>query len=268
MNILTRNNVHISGAGAQPMLFAHGFGCDQGVWRHVAPAFERDHRVVLFDNVGAGASDTSAYDRAKYSTLAGYAGDVLEICEALDLHNVVFVGHSVSAIVGVLAAIEAPERFASLVLVAPSPRYIHDVGYQSGFSREDIEGLLELLDSNDVAWASALGPTIMGNPDRPELGAELTANFCRTDPEIARHFARVTFFSDNRADLPRVRTPSLILQCAADVIAPTSVGEAMHDALRGSQLVRMRATGHCPNLSAPEETIAAIRAFLSQQASA
>lgn len=265
MGVSRRHNVNIRGEGTRPMLFAHGFGCDQGVWRHVAPAFERDHKVVLFDNIGAGGSDRSAYDRDKYSALDGYAADVLDICRELDLRDVVFVGHSVSAMIGVLAAIREPERFASLVLVAPSPRYIHDTDYQSGFTRADIEGLLELLDSNHMAWSSMLGPTIMGNPERPELGAELTENFCRTDPTIARHFARVTFLSDNRADLPRLRTPSLILQCEKDVIAPTVVGEYMNRTLQNSRLVQMQASGHCPNLSAPEETVKEIRAFLASQ---
>jgi sigma-B regulation protein RsbQ len=246
------------------MLFAHGFGCDQGMWRHVAPAFAADHRVVLFDHVGAGGSDSAAYDRRKYGTLSGYADDVLEICEALDLRDVVFVGHSVSAMIGVLAAVRRPDRFSQLVLVAPSPRYIHDDGYVGAFSREDIDGLLELLESNYMAWSSMLGPTIMGNPDRPELGGELTASFCRTDPEIARHFARVTFLSDNRADLAKLRTPSLILQCSQDAIAPDCVGEYMHRSLQGSVLVKMQATGHCPNLSAPAETIAAIRGFVAR----
>jgi sigma-B regulation protein RsbQ len=259
--VLKRNNVHVEGEGPA-MLFAHGFGCDQGMWRYVAPAFTGDHRVVLFDNVGAGGSDLSAYERDKYNTLGGYAEDVLDICEALDLRDVIYVGHSVSAMIGVLAAIRAPERFSRLVLVAPSPRYIHDDGYVGAFGRADIEGLLELLDSNFMAWSSMLGPTIMGNPDRPELAAELTGSFCHTDPAIARHFARVTFLSDNRDDLPKVRTPSLILQCAQDAIAPEVVGDYLHRHLTGSQLVSLQATGHCPNLSAPEETTAAIRAYL------
>jgi sigma-B regulation protein RsbQ len=245
------------------MLFAHGFGCDQSMWRLVAPAFEADHQVILFDHIGAGKSDSSAYNRTKYSSLAGYADDVLAICRELNLRDVVFVGHSVSAMIGVLAAIREPSRFGSLVLVAPSPRYIHDDGYVGGFTQRDIEGLLELLDSNFMAWASMLGPTIMGNPDRPELSAELTASFCRTDPAIARHFARVTFLSDNRADLPKVQTPTLILQCSEDAIAPEAVGEYMHKQIRGSRIVKMKATGHCPNLSAPDETIAAMRDFLS-----
>jgi sigma-B regulation protein RsbQ len=232
------------------------------MWRYVAPDFERDHKVVLFDNIGAGDSDLSAYSRAQYSTLAGYAEDVLSICRELDLHDVVFVGHSVSAMIGVLAAIQEPERFAGLVLIAPSPRYIHDTDYVGGFTQSDINVLLDLLDSNFMAWSSMLGPVIMGNPDRPELGAELTGSFCRTNPEIAQHFARVTFLSDNRADLPKLRKPTLILQCAQDAIAPDAVGEYMHRQLADSQLVRLQATGHCPNLSAPAETIAAIRAFL------
>lgn len=247
------------------MIFAHGFGCDQTAWRLVAPAFEADYRVILFDQVGAGGSESSAYSRAKYGTLNGYVEDLLDICRELDLRDVVFVGHSVSAMIGVLAAIQEPERFDRLVLVAPSPRYIHDTDYVGGFTRTDIEGLLELLDSNHMAWSSMIAPTIMGNPDRPELGAELTASFCRTNPEIARHFARVTFLSDNRADLPKLRRPSLILQCAQDVIAPAAVGDYLHRHLSGSQLVQLQATGHCPNLSAPEETAAAIRSFLQVQ---
>ena len=263
MDVLARNNVTVQGPpDAPPMLFAHGFGCDQHMWRHVAPAFAADHRVVLFDHVGAGGADPAAWDPERYASLDGYATDVLEICAALDLTGVVFVGHSVSAMIGVLAAGREPDRFAKLVLVGPSPRYVDDEGYRGGFSREDIEGLLESLDSNFLGWSSAMAPVIVGNPDRPELGEELTNSFCRTDPEIARHFARVTFLSDNRADLAGVRAPALVLQCADDVIAPAAVGEYVHAQLPGSTLVRMRATGHCPNLSAPDETIAAIRAFL------
>jgi sigma-B regulation protein RsbQ len=265
MSSVNRNNIRVVGSGTRPMLFAHGFGCDQSMWRYVAPAFESDHRVVLFDHVGAGSSDRSAYHPTKYGTLAGYAEDVLEICRDLDLRDVVFVGHSVSAMIGVLAAVKQPEIFRSLVLVAPSPRYIHDEGYVSGFTQADIDGLLELLDSNYMAWSSMVAPTIMGNPDRPELGKELESSFCRTDPTIARHFARVTFLSDNRADLPRLKRPALILQCTQDAIAPDAVGEYMHRTLPRSQLVRLKATGHCPNLSAPAETTSAIRSFLSAQ---
>lgn len=263
MSVLARNNVKVLGKGAQPMLFAHGFGCDQNMWRFVAPSFESTHRTVLFDHVGAGGSDASAYSRAKYGTLAGYAEDVLEICRELRLERVVFVGHSVSAMIGVLAALKEPDRFDKLVLIGPSPCYINDGEYVGGFSREDIEQLLESLDENYLGWSSSMAPVIMGNPDRPELGAELTNSFCRTNPEIAKHFAHVTFLSDNRADLSNVKTPSLVLQCSNDPIAAEGVGRYVHRQLAGSQLVIMKATGHCPNLSAPEETVAAMKTFLS-----
>jgi sigma-B regulation protein RsbQ len=262
MDILRRNNVNTSGRLGDPMMFAHGFGCDQNMWRFVAPAFEATHRLVLFDHVGAGKSDASAYDKRKYSSLDGYATDVLDIAHALDLRNLIFVGHSVSAMIGVLAANREPDLFKALVLVGPSPRYIDDTAYVGGFSREDIEGLLNSLDSNYLGWSSSMAPVIMGNADRPELGAELANSFCRADPEIASHFAHVTFFSDNRADLEAVRTPTLVLQCSDDVIAPNAVGDYVHRHIPGSHLVVMNATGHCPNLSAPEETIAAMQRFL------
>jgi sigma-B regulation protein RsbQ len=263
MDVIGRNNVTVSGrADGPPMLFAHGFGCDQNMWRHVAPAFADAYRIVLFDHVGAGGSDLSAYEPGRYASLDGYADDVLEICAELDLERVIFVGHSVSAMIGVLAAKREPERFDRLVLVGPSPRYVDDGDYVGGFSADDIEGLLEALESNFLGWSGQMAPVIVGNPDRPELGEELTNSFCRTDPEIAKQFARVTFLSDNRADLPTVRTRSLVLQCTDDVIAPQAVGEYVHERLPDSELVLLEATGHCPNLSAPEETIAAIRAFL------
>ncbi|HET7721668.1 MAG TPA: alpha/beta hydrolase [Acidimicrobiales bacterium] len=261
--VLVRNNVTVSGHPAgRPMIFAHGFGCDQNMWRFVAPAFEDRYRTVLFDYVGAGASDLSAYDPQRYGRLDGYAADVVDICETLDLTDAVFVGHSVSAMVGVLAAVAAPERFGALVLIGPSPRYINDGEYVGGFTEDDIADLLASLDSNYLGWSSAMAPVIMGNPDRPELGAELTASFCRTDPEIQKRFARVTFMSDNRADLARTKVPALVLQCSDDVIAPDAVGRYVHRNLSGSQLVKLDASGHCPNLSAPEETIAAISSFL------
>ena len=263
MDALTRNNVRVSGvAGGPPMMFAHGFGCDLNMWRYVAPAFEEDHQVVLFDHVGAGGSDLAAFDTDRYATLHGYAADVVEICTELELEDVVFVGHSVSAMIGVLAAIREPGRFAKLVMVGPSPRYVNDDGYMGGFGRADIEELLDSLDSNYLGWSRAMAPVIMGRPDRPELGEELTHSFCRMDPVIARHFARVTFLSDNRADLAKVAVPTLVLQCSNDVIAPTAVGEYVHRAIPGSRLTILSATGHCPNLSAPDETVEAIRAFL------
>jgi len=262
VSVVQRNNVVIAGEGTRPMIFAHGYGCDQQMWRLVAPAFAGTHRLVLFDHVGSGRSDLAAYDRAKYSSLQAYADDMLEICDELDLERAVFVGHSVSAMIGALAAIKAPERFESLVLIGPSPCYVDQGDYVGGFTRRDIDELLEFQDSNYLGWAADLGPAFMGNPERPELATELTNSFCRTDPAIARQFAAVTFLSDNRADLPKVTTPSLILQCQQDVIAPPAVGEYMHRHLANSRLVLMAATGHCPHLSAPEETIAAMQSFL------
>jgi sigma-B regulation protein RsbQ len=261
--VVARNNVRQGGnPEGRPIMFAHGFGCDQNMWRFVAPAFEDRYRTVLFDFVGAGGSDLTAYDSERYATVKGYARDVLEICEALELSDVLFVGHSVSSMIGVVAARMAPERFAALVLVGPSPRYINDDGYFGGFTQEDIDDLLVSLDSNYLGWSSAMAPVIMGNPDRPELGAELTASFCRTDPEIQKRFARVTFLSDNRDDLPAVSVPALVLQCSDDVIAPEQVGRYVHERIPGSQFRKLRATGHCPNLSAPQETVEAIAAFL------
>jgi sigma-B regulation protein RsbQ len=263
VDVLARNNVAISGqAGGQPMVFAHGYGCDQNMWRFVVPAFEGAYRTVLFDFVGAGGSDLSAYDSRRYGSLEGYAADVLDVIRALDLRDVIFVGHSVSGMIGVLAAAREPDRFAALALVAPSPRYIDDEGYVGGFTETDIEDLLASLDRNYLGWSSTMAPVIMGNADRPELGAELTASFCRTDPEVAKRFARATFLSDNRADLARVKLPTLVLQCSDDPIAPDSIGDYVHAQIPGSTLVRLRATGHCPNLSAPAETVAAIAAFL------
>ena len=268
MDVRGRNNVHESGrADGQPIVFAHGFGCDQNMWRYVAPRFEDDHRVVLFDHVGHGGSDLSAYDPERYSSLRGYAQDVIELCEELDLRDVVLVGHSVSAMIGLLAVRDAdPGRFAKLVMVGPSPRYIDDEGYVGGFSRADIDELLESLDSNYLGWSSAMAPVIMGNPDRPELGEELTASFCRTDPEIARQFAQVTFLSDNRDDLASVDIPTLVLQCSQDAIAPVEVGRYVHDAIPGSTLVMLDAIGHCPNLSAPDATSEAISEFVRGKA--
>jgi sigma-B regulation protein RsbQ len=245
------------------MVFAHGFGCDQEMWRFVAPDFEVDHKVVLFDHVGSGRSDLGAYDPDKYGSLEGYAADVVDVCRELELSDVVFVGHSVSAMIGVLACRRAPELFGALVMIGPSPRYVDDGDYVGGFSRTDIAGLLDSLDSNHLGWSAQIAPVIMGNADRPELAEELTNSFCRTDPGIARQFARVTFLSDNRADLASVSVPTLVLQCSSDVIAPEPVGTYVHEHIPGSVLVHLEATGHCPNLSAPEETTAAIRSFLS-----
>jgi sigma-B regulation protein RsbQ len=259
-----KHNVRISGSGTRPIVLAHGFGCDQNMWRYVAPAFENDFKVIAFDHIGAGGSDLAAYDHQRYSTLQGYADDVVQLAEELDVRNGVFVGHSVSAMIGLLAIKQAPHLFTDLVMVGPSPRYINDQSaeYVGGFEETQIHELLEFLDSNHMGWSQTMAPVIMGNSDRPELAEELTNSFCRTDPDIAKRFARATFLSDNRADLVDFATRTLILQCADDLIAPQCVGEFVHRALPNSELVLMKATGHCPNLSAPEETIAAIRAFV------
>jgi sigma-B regulation protein RsbQ len=261
--VSTRNDVRVSGVpDGRPIVFAHGYGCDQNMWRFVAPDFEVDHRVVTFDHVGFGRSDLSAYDPVKYNSLRGYASDVVEILRELELSDVVFVGHSVSAMIGVLAHLQAPGLFGALVLVGPSARYVDDGDYVGGFTRPALSELLDALDANHLAWSASLAPVIMGNPDRPELAEELTESFCRTDPDVARQFARVSFLSDNRADLPLVSVPTLVLQCSQDVIAPESAGRYVHEHVAGSVFTQLAATGHCPNLRAPEETTAAIRAFL------
>lgn len=262
MSVVIRNNLHFSGAGERTMLFAHGFGCDQNMWRFIAPAFEDDFKVVLMDHVGHGKSDLSAYNREKYASLEGYADDIVEIGNELGLQGAVFVGHSVSSMIGVLAANKAPGMFEALVLVGPSPRYINDDGYVGGFSEEQIDELLDSLDDNHLGWSSTMAPVIMGNPDRPELADELTNSFCATDPEIAKDFARATFKSDNRADLPKVEARTLILQCKEDIIASETVGEYVRDNIPNSEMVVLDATGHCPNLSAPDEVIKAMRHFV------
>jgi sigma-B regulation protein RsbQ len=263
MNGIRRNNVQISGHGGRSIVFAHGFGCDLTAWRDVAPAFEADWRVVLFDYVGSGESDTAAYDAAKYANLEGYASDVLDVARLLDLQDAVFVGHSVSAIIGLLAAIRQPSHFSSLVMVCPSPCYLNDGDYQGGFERADIDGLLEMLDRNFLAWSRATAPAIMGTPDRPELGTTLGDSFCRMDPEIARRFARATFLSDHRADLPKLGVPSLVLQTRSDMIAPIQVGEYVAAHTPNSTYALMQATGHCPHMSAPQETVDIIRRYVS-----
>ncbi|MEV5321754.1 alpha/beta hydrolase [Streptomyces sp. NPDC052687] len=264
MDIVRRNNVTVTGnPQGRTVVLAHGFGCDQNMWRLTVPALAPDHRVVLFDYVGSGRSDSSAFSEDRYSSLDGYARDVVEVCEALDLRDAVFVGHSVSAMIGVLAAGLAPERIGALVMVAPSPRYVDEDGYRGGFSAEDIDELLESLEANYLGWSGAMAPLIMGNPDRPELGEELKNSFCATDPDMARVFARTTFLSDSRDDLKTVRVPTLILECSQDAIAPREVGAFVHQAIDGSTLVTLDATGHCPHLSAPEATNQAITEWLA-----
>jgi len=265
-DILRRNNVRVFGNGSQPMLFAHGFGCDQNMWRYLTPAFENDYRIVLFDYVGSGKSDLAAYDANRYGSLHGYALDILDVCRALDLSDVILVAHSVSSMVAVLAANREPDRFAQIVMVGPSPRYINDEGYIGGFDARDIDGLLETMEKNYIGWANFLAPAIMKNPDRPELGKELTESFCSTDPIIARRFAEVTFKSDNRSDLQHVRVPSLILQCSDDLVAPAEVGQYVHRNTPRSTFRQMQATGHCPHMSHPDETIRLIQEYLRETA--
>ncbi|MDX8030559.1 alpha/beta hydrolase [Lentzea sp. BCCO 10_0856] len=263
MDVLRRNNVVVTGNETGPaVVLAHGFGCDQNLWRSVVPQLAERCRVVLFDHTGCGRSDLTAWSAGRYSDLRGYAEDVLEICRELDLHDVVLVGHSVSAMIAVLAANAEPDRFAQLVLLTPSPRYVDDGDYRGGFSREDIDELLGALESNYLGWSAAMAPVIMDNPDRPELGEELKNSFCRTDPDIARVFARATFLSDNREDLRKVTVPTLVIQCAVDAIAPPEVGRFTHEQIPGSRLVTLDAIGHCPQLSSPEATAEAILEFV------
>ena len=264
-DVLARHAVRVTGdPDAQPMVFAHGFGCDQTLWRYVAPAFEDTYRVVTFDYVGAGRSDRRAYDPARYATLDGYAADIVAICRALELEDVVLVGHSVSASIAMLAAIAEPALFSDLLLVTPSPRYLDDLpGYRGGFARQDIDALLGMMDVNATGWAAFLAPVVMGNAERPELSADLEATFCSIDPAMARQFAEVTFLSDNRQDLQRVITPSLIIQVSNDVVAPVAVGEYLRANLRGSTLRTIEGTGHCPHVSHPAETTRLIREHLA-----
>lgn len=262
MSALTRNNVRVSGDGDRAVIFSHGFGCDQDIWRHVAPAFEHDHTVVLLDLVGSGQSDLSAYDETRYSTLQSYADDLLEVCQELGLRNVSYVGHSVSAMIGVLAAAAAPDQFRRLILLGPSARYQDDTGYVGGYTADEINDVLRAIEQDHGSWADAMAPAIMSNAHRPDLAKELAASLGRMDRRVVRSFARTIFLSDHRADLARITVPSLILQSTGDIIAPLVAGEYVHRQISGSRLLMLDATGHCPHLSAPEETILALRSFL------
>jgi sigma-B regulation protein RsbQ len=263
-SVLKRNNVVVLGDGTQPMVFAHGFGCDQNMWRFIWPSFAKNYKIILFDYVGCGKSDLSEYNEEKYRDLNGYAQDLLDICEVLDLEDIVFVGHSVSSIIGILAAIKRPSVFSNLILVGPSPRYINEApAYTGGFEQKDILELLDTMEKNYIGWANFLGPAVMKNADRPELSEELTTSFCATDPVMARNFAKATFLSDNRNDLAKVNLPVLIMQCSDDLIAPMEVGHFMRDNLKNSVLEILKATGHCPHMSAPEETILVMKKYLS-----
>jgi sigma-B regulation protein RsbQ len=260
---LKRNNVNIIGNGTKTILFAHGFGCDQNAWKFVVDAFTDDYKVVLFDYTGSGKSDIKQYSADKYNKLDGYAQDVIDICETLELKDAIFVGHSVSSMIGVLAAIRHPEYFSRLVLIGPSARYLNTDGYTGGFEQKDLEALFEFMDNNYLGWSSALAPVIMGNAARPELGEFLTSSFCSTDPEVARDFARVTFFSDNRDDLAKLTVKSLTVQCSDDIIAPAAVGNYVYANTPGNEFIQLKASGHCPHISEPEETIAAIKSYLN-----
>jgi sigma-B regulation protein RsbQ len=244
------------------MVFAHGYGCDQQVWNDIIKGFKDDYTIVTFDYVGAGQSDLDAYSSLRYSTLNGYAQDILEVYDALNLKDTILVGHSVSSMIGLLAAVERPELFSKLIFLGPSPRYLNDGDYFGGFERQDLDDLFAMMDNNYLGWSRALAPSIIGNPDRPELGERLTNNFCATDPEIAQQFARVTFLSDNRVDLPKLKVPSLTLQCSNDIIAPIQVGHYMNEHMQENTLIILDAEGHCPHMSAPAETISQIKSYL------
>lgn len=263
MNINTRNNIKIKGKGENVILFAHGYGCDQNMWRFIIPAFEENYKIVTFDHVGSGKSDWSSYNKNKYSDLKGYASDVVEICEKLNLDKVILVAHSVSAMIALLAAQKRPDLFTRIIMIGPSPKYINDNEYFGGFSEEDIMDMIDALDNNYLGWSSSITPVIMGNPDKPELTEELKNSFCQHDPEIAKHFARVTFLGDNRKDLPTLTTPTLIIQCSEDIIAPVKVGEYVYKSIPNSRMSMIEATGHCPHLSHPKQTIDIIKNYLN-----
>ncbi len=263
-NIIFRNNVKIFGEGEEVLLFVHGYGCDQSMWRFITPSFEKNYKLILLDLVGSGKSDESKYSFKKYDSLEGYSDDIIEICESLDLHNINFIGHSVSAMIGVLASIKKPSIFKNLILIGPSPCYINDdTGYEGGFSRKDIDELVETLDTNYLGWSSAMAPIIMDNPDRPELAEELEQSFCQNNPDIAKHFAKVTFLGDNRNDLKNVTVKTLVLQSSVDAIAGINVGEYVQENIVNSELVILDTIGHCPHLSAPKETIFALKTYLN-----
>lgn len=263
----SRNAVRRSGLAAGPdvsvLVFVHGFGCDQTMWDQVAPSFEHTHHVVVYDLTGAGSSDLSAYDRQRHGTLQGHADDLIEILTALEIEGAVIVGHSVSAMIAALAAISEPARIGQLVMVAPSPCYLEDGDYHGGFAREDLHELIDAMDENYVSWAYQLAGVANGPSNDAAYSEALGRRFCATDHRIARHFARVTFLSDHRADMPKVPVPTLVLQCSDDAIAPVFVGDWLRQAIPDATLTHLNATGHCPHVTAPEETTAAIRKYLA-----
>lgn len=261
--ILKRNNVRVFGDGIQPILFSHGYGCDQQMWRFITPAFTEKYKVVLFDHLGSGKSDSSAYDYDKYDHLSGYAEDLVEICEALSLENIILVGHSVSSIVGALAVKIKPDLFDQLIMLGPSPRYINDGDYFGGFDQQDIDSLVETLESNYLGWSSFISPVIIGNPDKEEFATELKNSFCSMDPDIAKHFAKVTFVGDYRDELRHVKIPTLIIQSHPDAIAPIEVGKYVHEQIPGSEYVQLASAGHCPHLTSPELLISTLKTYLN-----
>ena len=267
IDVQRRNNVKVRGSGTQAMVFAHGFGCDQNMFRYIAPAFEDEYKLVFFDYVGSGKSDLTAYDPKRYGSLKGYAQDLLDVLRSLDLKDAVVVGHSVSSMIALLAAAQEPDRFSQLIMLGPSPRYINDGDYVGGFERADIDGLLDTMDKNYIGWAQYLAPVIMKNPEHPELTTELVGSFCSTDPKIARQFAEVTFLSDNRADLKRVKTPTLVVQVSDDIIAPVSVGQYVEREMPAAEMRVLEASGHCPHMSHPEDTVQLMKEYLASAAS-
>ncbi|TXF89679.1 alpha/beta hydrolase [Neolewinella aurantiaca] len=262
MNYRKLHSVTVSGSGERTMLMSHGFGCGQAMFRYLVAAFSPHYRVITYDIAGMGNYPIECFSRASHQDLNGYAKDVIGICEELGLSDVIHIGHSVSAMIAGLASIQRPDLFSQLVMIGPSACYINDGDYYGGFTREDIEELLEVLGENYISWSKSMAPSIMGNAEQPALGEELTASFCSMNPEIASFFARVTFTADNREDLSRITTPTLILQTEEDIIAPRQVGEYIHKHISGSKFVLLDARGHCPNISAPEVTIAAIKSYL------
>lgn len=266
-SVIEQNNVTQSGIDNGPaMIFVHGFGCDQSMWREVAPKFAEGHRVITYDLTGMGQSDLSAYDPHRYGDLRAHAEDLRGIVDALRLDEVVLVGHSVGATIALLAAIEVPEKISRLVLISPSPCFVDDAvsSYRGGFSREDLEGLIAFLDENHMGWSAQMAPTIVGQPEGAVATDELTQSFCRTDPKIAQHFARVTFLSDERKAFEHATRPSLILHCKHDALVPMEVAEWMKDRTPMVTLELLDATGHCPHMTVPHDVVAAMQTYLGK----
>ncbi|WP_186576055.1 alpha/beta fold hydrolase [Aquibacillus kalidii] len=261
---ITRNNVKVRGTGKQPMIFAPGFNFDQNVWSKVSKEFEKDYQVVLFDYVGFGESDIHAYDPSKYSTITGYVEDLLDICSELNMSEAVFIGHSIGSMIGMLASIKAPNLFSKLIMIGPSPYLQNEPPhYIGGFEKEDLTGLMDMLDKNYMSWATNVAATIVNDPTSSNIATEIEDLFSQNDPYITRKFADVVFFSDNRKYIPQVTVPSFIIQCSDDIFVPTTVAEYMHKHLSNSTITYAKAIGHCPHLSHPNETIDIINEYLN-----